>query len=102
MAKSTSICLRSAGSGCSMTVYGSPNARETKVTGINQWRKALEVDICASPREDEANEELIRFLSERLSVPKDSVRIMRGAKSRLKVIQLPLSVGEVEAKLGGE
>ncbi len=101
MPKTTSIYLRPSGSGCSITVYASPNARSTKVTGVNQWRKALEIDIGASPREDSANEELIGFLSERLSVPRDSVRILRGAKSRLKVVQLPVSAEEVESMLGG-
>jgi hypothetical protein len=47
-----------------------------------------------------ANEELIRFVAERLSLPRRAVRVVAGQTSRRKVIEVDgLSPIEIEAKL---
>jgi len=94
--------LKANGSGCSITVDASPGAAKTEIVGINQWRGALQIKIAAEPRNGEANEELLRFLSERLSIARRYVRLVRGEKSSLKVISVPVPIERVEKLLRGE
>lgn len=72
----------------------------SEITGINPWRKALQVRVGAQPKEGEANEELIRFLAERLRVPKRSIVIVRGERSSTKLVEVSLEVDEVRRRLG--
>ncbi len=88
------------GGGCRIWIDASPGAQETAVEGVNEWRKALQVRIGAQPREGEANEELVRFLSERLGVPRKDVVIVRGARSGTKLVEVPLSPEEAARRLG--
>jgi uncharacterized protein (TIGR00251 family) len=94
--------LQAKGSGCSITIDASPGAAKTEIVGVNQWRGALQVKIAAEPRDGAANEELLRFLSERLSVDRDSIRLLRGEKSSLKVVTVPIPAERVDRLLRGE
>jgi hypothetical protein len=94
--------LKEGGSGCSITIDASPGAAKTEVVGVNEWRGALQVKIAAEPRDGAANDELVRFLSVKLSVARDSIRIIRGEKSSLKVISVPLPAKRVDELLRGE
>jgi len=94
--------LKKTGSGCSITIDASPGAAKTKIVGVNQWRGALQVKIAAEPRDGAANEELVRFLSEKLSVARSSIRLIRGEKSGLKVITVPVPAERVDELLRGE
>jgi uncharacterized protein (TIGR00251 family) len=94
--------LKTQGSGCTITIYASPGATKTEVVGVNQWRGALHVKIAAEPREGAANDELIRFLSDKLSVPRSAVRMIRGGRSSLKVVSLPLPAEKVDSILLGD
>ncbi len=85
-----------------MTIDASPGAAKTEIVGVNQWRGALQVKIAAEPRDGAANEELLRFLSERLSVSRHSIRLLRGEKSSLKVVNVPLPAEHVDRLLRGE
>ncbi len=71
-----------------LTVHVKPNAKETKVTG---WLDSGTVVIAlhAPPTEGKANEELIRFLSESLRLPKTFVVLKRGHAARVKHIEIP-------------
>lgn len=42
----------------------------------------------SAPADGQANEELVRLLSRHFGVPKLSVAIVRGAKSRLKEVEV--------------
>lgn len=79
------------GSGCTVTIEASPGAAKSEITGLNEWRAALQVRIAAEAREGAANEELIRFLAEKLGVAKNDVTIVRGERSSKKVVYLPVS-----------
>jgi uncharacterized protein (TIGR00251 family) len=94
--------LRESDSGCSITIDASPGAAKTEISGVNQWRGALQVKIAAEPRDGAANEELLRFLSEKLSVARSSIRLIRGEKSNLKVIAVPVPAEKVDKLLRGE
>lgn len=93
---------REHGESCTITVDASPGASRTEIVGINLWRKALQVRIAARAKNGEANVELVRFLAERLSVPADAIRILRGDKSSLKIIQLPVPAEKARELLGGD
>ncbi|HJX04741.1 MAG TPA: DUF167 domain-containing protein [Thermoplasmata archaeon] len=93
---------RGHGEFCTITVDASPGASRTEIVGTNPWRKALQVRIAAQAKDGEANAELVRFLAERLSVPASSVRILRGERSSLKIIQLPLPAERAQRLLRGD
>lgn len=67
--------------------------------GVNNWRGTLEVKVAAEARDGAANGELIAFLSARLGVPKNSIRILKGDRSPHKVIEVPLPEQKVRALL---
>jgi uncharacterized protein len=49
----------------------------------------------------QANDELIRFLSQQLDVPQSAVRLVSGASSRSKTIMISgARLGDVTARLG--
>jgi hypothetical protein len=93
---------REHGESCTITVDASPGAHRTEIVGTNPWRKALRVKIAARATNGEANTELVRFLAERLSVPADAIRILKGEKSSLKTIQLPVPAEKARELLGGD
>lgn len=100
MAKTKSY-LVSSGSGCVITIEASPSATKTEVTGVNEWRGALQVRIAARPRDGAANEELLEFLAKTLSVPRSAVKLLRGGRTSHKTVYVPLSVDKVRSLLGG-
>ncbi len=65
-----------------------PRSNMDKITGINEWRKRLEVKIKEKPVNDRANASIIRLFSKNLGVKPSSVKIVRGNKSRQKTIRI--------------
>ena len=63
-----------------------PRAKRTAITG--RLGEAYKLDLKAPPVDGKANEECIRFFAELAGVPRNSVRIVRGAASRMKVIEI--------------
>lgn len=92
--------IEPSGSGCRIWIDASPGAHDTSIEGVNEWRKALQVRVGAQAREGEANEELVRFLSERLGVPRKDVVIVKGSRSASKLVEVPLEAGEARRRLG--
>ena len=45
--------------------------------------------LAAPPAEGKANDELVRFLARESGVARGDIRIVRGASSRLKVVEVP-------------
>lgn len=62
----------------------------------------MQIRIAAAAKDGEANRELVRFLAERLQVQGRSVRIVRGERSTIKTVFVPMSVERVVAILGDE
>lgn len=50
--------------------------------------EVLKVKVASIPEDGAANEELIKFLAHHLSLPKTSINIVSGHKSRFKVVSL--------------
>lgn len=92
--------LEPAPGGCRIWIDASPGASESRVEGVNEWRKALQVRVGAQAREGEANAELVRFLAEKLGVPRKGISIVQGERSSMKVVLVPLASEEVRRRLG--
>lgn len=86
--------------GVTFAVRVVPRASRNEIVGVQG--DALKVRLTAPPVEGRANEALIAFLAERLSVRKSQVEIVAGATSRRKVLRvIGLSLQEVEERLWG-
>ena len=69
-----------------LTVKVHPRARRTAITG--RFGEAWKLDLAGPPVDGKANEECIRFFAELAGVPRARVRIVAGATSRTKVIDV--------------
>jgi len=77
------------------TVYLQPGARKSEIAGLHDGH--IKIRIKAPPIDGKANSALIDFLSAFLEVPKSSVSILSGEKSRLKKVSIAnLSIAEQE------
>jgi len=88
------------GTKCILNVDVVPSATKTEVGKVNEWRNSLQIKVAAPPTEGQANEELIRFLSEKIDIPMDAVKILRGGTSRHKVVIIDAPKDRVEKLLG--
>jgi uncharacterized protein len=68
--------------GAILTVHLQPRASTTECVGI--YGDAIKIRVAAPPVDGAANDALIRFLANRLSIPYTSVRIHSGAGGRHK------------------
>jgi uncharacterized protein len=69
-----------------------PNARRSECAGWSadeKGRRVLLVKLAAPPVDGKANQELIRFLAERLGCARGAIVIGRGSSGRVKTLQLP-------------
>lgn len=75
-----------------------PNAPRSTVVG---WLgDALKVKVHAPALEGRANEELCEFLADTLQVPRRAVTLLRGDKSRQKVVRIDgLDLAETKRRL---
>ena len=68
--------------GAVLSVYIQPKASRTECMGIHG--DAIKIRVAAPPVDGAANDELIRFLACRLSIPVTSVEIIAGVGARHK------------------
>ena len=69
-----------------INVHVQPNARVTQAGGLHGG--ALKVRLAAPPLDGRANALLIDFLKEKLGVPANRISIVRGQKSRDKLVEV--------------
>jgi hypothetical protein len=69
-----------------LNVRVQPNAKQNKAV---QEPGRLKVYLTAPPVEGKANEALVEFLAEHFQVKRSGIKIVRGGKSRDKVVELP-------------
>jgi uncharacterized protein (TIGR00251 family) len=69
-----------------VTVKVHPRAKRSAVTG--RFGEAWKLDLAAPPVDGKANEECIRFLAEMAGVARSRVRIVSGATSRMKTVEV--------------
>jgi uncharacterized protein (TIGR00251 family) len=72
-------CLR-------LDVRVQPRASRNELAGVHGG--ALKVRLQAPPVDGAANEALVAFLAESLGVPRAAVRVVAGATSRAKVVEI--------------
>ena len=63
-----------------------PGSSQEKIVEVSP--DELVVYLRAKPHDGEANAALIKLLSKHFGVPKTSIRVLRGAKSRIKTIEI--------------
>jgi len=86
-------------SSCTLSLKAIPNAPRNEVVG---WLgDALKVKVHAPALEGRANEELCEFLADALGLPRRAVTVLRGDKSRQKLVRLEgLTLAEARTRLG--
>jgi len=68
---------------------------------VGRHGDAIRIRVAAPPVDGAANEELIRFLTKALAVPRNAVQITSGATGRRKTVEIEgLSAAEAETRLG--
>ena len=62
---------------------------------------SVRVRVTASPEKGKANDAVVKLLADRLGTPKSSIAIVRGHRSRNKVVRFDgLDKQEIESRLG--
>jgi uncharacterized protein YggU (UPF0235/DUF167 family) len=90
-------CLTPHGGASRLAVAVVPNARTSAADGMHDG--ALRVRLAAPPLDGRANEALRAWLAAQLRVPQRAVRLVRGASSRRKAVEIDLPPADVEAWL---
>jgi uncharacterized protein (TIGR00251 family) len=72
-----------------LNIKATPNASKNEITGIKDNRLCIRI---ASPPEDgKANTSLCKFLAKTLGCANSSVALVKGEKSRLKTVSMPVN-----------
>lgn len=84
---------------CTLELKTIPSAPRDEIAG---WLgDTLKVKVHAPALEGRANDALLEFLADKLGVHRRDVTLVRGDKSRHKVIRITgLTLAEVKARLG--
>lgn len=80
------VSENSSRSGVVLKVRVRPRASRDEVAGAMEG--ALKIRLCAPAVENQANEALTKFLSAVLKIPKSSVRILAGERTRTKRVEI--------------
>ena len=84
--------------GCTLTLRIQPGAKKNTILTLHG--DALKIALSAPPVDGKANEALIAFIAEALSLPRARVSLLSGATSRSKVLRITgKSAAEVQAAL---
>jgi uncharacterized protein len=67
-------------------VYVQPRASKSEIVGMHA--EALKIRLAAAPVEGAANEALVDLIARRLGLAKNAVRIVAGAHSRRKTVEV--------------
>lgn len=84
---------------CTLELKTIPNAPRDEIVG---WLGlALKVKVHAPALDGRANDALLAFLAEKLGVPRRAVSLLRGDRSRQKVVAITgLDLADVKQRLG--
>lgn len=83
---------------CTLELKTIPNAPRDEIVG---WLgEALKVKVHAPALEGRANDALLKFLAEKLGRPRRTITLIRGDKSRHKVVRVDgLTLAEIKTRL---
>jgi uncharacterized protein (TIGR00251 family) len=93
------VVKKSVEKSCTFAVKAIPNAPRSEVVG---WLgEAIKIKVHAPALEGRANNELCRFLADKLGLPRQAISLLRGEASRQKTIHVDgLDLDEVKTRLG--
>jgi uncharacterized protein (TIGR00251 family) len=93
------VYISGSGGAVLIRVYVQPRASKNRVQGLHNGE--VKIALTAPPVDNAANEELVRFIADLLSVPKSSVTVKTGRSSRHKTLAISgKTQAEVESALG--
>lgn len=75
-----------------LKVYLQPGAKQTCIAGM--YGEHLKIKVNAPPVEGKANEALVHFLADYFDIPKTTIKIISGEKSRLKTVSIFTNIAE--------
>ena len=78
--------IRETRAGLEVPLHVQPRARSTEFAGFHNG--SLKMRVQAPPVDDAANQAIVRFFSKLLGIPKSSLLITSGAKSRDKILRI--------------
>lgn len=94
-----SAWIKPAEGGAELNVHIQPGASKSEIAGFHG--DSLKVRVRARPVEGAANAALTDFMATSLSLPRKAVKIVRGEKSREKLVWVALQMDEVERRIMG-
>ena len=74
-----------------ITVKLTPGARQNKVIGWEEdlfGERTLKIQVTAIPEKGKANKAMITLLSKHWKISKSSITVVRGATSRVKILEV--------------
>ena len=72
--------------GLTINIYVIPRSSKSEIVGI--YNDSLKIKLKSPPVDNAANEELVRFLAEKLNISKKNIEIISGHKQKKKIILL--------------
>ena len=94
--------FRLADEGWVLNVHLTPNASRDEITGTDNYRNKsgrLRVKVRAVPERGKANQALCRLLAKYFKLPKSSLEVISGHKSRTKRVLIRRASEDFEKKL---
>jgi len=91
------LLLSGAADGVRFSVRLTPRARAERIEGVAEGK--LKVAVTAPPAENLANEALLRLLARECRLPRRSLSIVGGTKSRNKTVHISGDPAAVTARL---
>jgi len=77
---------RETSAGLEIRLHVQPRAKHFEISGIHN--RALKIKVTAPPVDDAANRAVVEYLAAFLGIPKSSLQIISGLKSRDKTLQI--------------
>ncbi|MBI4652425.1 YggU family protein [Candidatus Desantisbacteria bacterium] len=92
------LTINENGDGVTFRIRVQPKSSRTEIYGI--VNETIKLRLAAPPTDNKANLECIAFLSKKFCIPKSSIQILQGQKSREKIIKIfGVNKGELEKML---
>ena len=86
-----------AAGGATLSLHVQPGAKKSECAELHG--EALKIRLAAPPVDGKANEALLRFLAQRLAIPRQQISLKSGQTSRQKVIEIESVTAERLATL---
>lgn len=69
-----------------LNIYVVSRSSKSEIIGI--YNDCLKIKLKSPPVDNAANEELVRFLANKLKIPKSNIEIIKGHNQRKKIISI--------------